>query len=86
MNYHTKHLSHTVILSRSASILGFKFWKFAFGGMTPASSTNSVLMIPAIPLVPSRWPMLDFTAPLKIVYQLDILEVRHDKLCARLSL
>jgi hypothetical protein len=38
--------------------------KFAFGGITPFSSTSTVLIKAAMPLAPSRWPMLLFSAPL----------------------
>lgn len=34
------------------------------GGMTPFSKTKMLLIIPAIPAAPSRWPMFALTAPL----------------------
>jgi hypothetical protein len=49
----------------AASILGFNFSKFEFGGMIPFSRTRIVLIKPARPAPPSRWPMLDFNAPLE---------------------
>lgn len=55
---------HTFRFRASASILWFKCSKLVFGGMIPFSRTKMVLMSPAILLAPSRWPMLDFTAPL----------------------
>lgn len=51
----------------AASILGFNFLKFEFGGMTPFSRTRIVLIKPAKPAPPSRWPMLDFKAPLELI-------------------
>ncbi len=57
----------TLILKNSASISGFNLSKLALGGMTPASKIIIVLIILATPLAPSRWPIFDFTAPLKHV-------------------
>ena len=57
----------TLIRNLSLSILGFGTSKLVFGGISPFSSTMIALMIPATPLVPSRWPMFDFAAPLHAV-------------------
>ena len=57
----------TLIRNRSVSILGFWTSKLVFGGIRPFSSTMIALMIPATPLVPSRWPIFDFAAPLHVV-------------------
>ena len=54
----------TFIFRAEVSISGFVFSKLAFGGMIPFSRTKIVLMIEATPLPASRWPMLDFNAPL----------------------
>ena len=57
----------TLIRNRSVSILGFWTSKLVFGGISPFSRTIIALMIPATPLVPSRWPIFDFAAPLGVV-------------------
>jgi hypothetical protein len=47
----------------SASILGLIRSNHMLAGIMPLSSTRTVLMSPANPLAPSRWPTLDLTAP-----------------------
>ena len=68
----------TLIRNLSLSILGFGTSKLVFGGISPFSSTIIALMIPATPLVPSRWPMFDFAAPLHAVNTRRKNEARQD--------
>lgn len=55
----------TLIFKNAVSILGLTRSKFVFGGMIPRSRIKIVLIKPATPLAPSRWPIFVFTAPLK---------------------
>ena len=45
-------------------ILGFAFWKFRFGRMILFSSIRTVLMTPAMPLAPSKWPTFVLMDPI----------------------
>lgn len=55
----------TLMRRESGSIFGLMQRKFVLGGITARSSVNIVLITPAIPLAPSRCPMLLLTAPLQ---------------------
>ena len=57
----------TFMFRNSASILGSSRSKVAFGGIIPFSRTMVVLIRPAKLVPPSRWPVFDFRAPLKIL-------------------
>ena len=58
-------ISPTLVFKKSSSIRAFRFSKLVlFGGITPFSRTRTALMMPAIPLDPSRWPIFDLTDPL----------------------
>lgn len=54
----------TLMRKNSASILGLVQTKLVLGGITALSRAKIVFITPAIPLAPSRCPMLLFTAPL----------------------
>ena len=53
------------MFKNAVSILGLTRSKFVFGGMIPRSRIKIVLIKPATPLAPSRWPIFAFTAPLR---------------------
>lgn len=48
-------ISPTLVFKKSSSIRELRFFKFVlFGGIMPFSNTRTALMMPAIPLDPSR--------------------------------
>lgn len=58
----------TLIFKNSVSIFGLIFLKFVLGEMSPRSRIKIVLIRPATPLAPPRWPTFDVTAPLDEEY------------------
>lgn len=59
-------MKHTSTCSLLALICGFNFSKFALGGIIPFSKMDIHFKIPARPLPPSRWPILDLMEPLDL--------------------
>ena len=61
---HPLYEDNSLIFRNSSSIFGLPFSKFALPGIRSFSRTRTALITPAIPLAPSRFPMLDFNTSL----------------------